>query len=93
MNETTHEKNDIPEAIKAIITEEVKKDIAPLLEEGDEQTAYFLQGVMQDLRQSTFSFLSWINRTEKPQRVLYPASGFDKIPKLAFGEEKVVHTS
>lgn len=90
---TPHNETAIPEAIRVIIAEEVAEDIAIPLAMGDEETAAFLRDVMQDAREGTFSFLSWINKTTNPQRVLYPASGFDKIPKLAFGEDKVVHTS
>lgn len=83
---------EIPLDVREIIGEEVQKDIVPILEE-DPETAEFLRETMTKDREQVFSFLSWIKRKFNPLSVLYPASGFDVMPKLVFGEETVVHTS
>lgn len=38
-------------------------------------------------------FLRWILETYHPQKVYYPGSGKDKVPKLVFGEGRVIHVS
>lgn len=83
---------EIPPDVREIIKGEVQKDIAPILDE-DPETAEFLEMTMTEYREQVYSFLSWIKEEFKPSSVLYPASGFDIMPKLVFGEEAVVHTS
>lgn len=83
---------DIPLEVLQIIEQEVYKDIAPILEE-DLETAEILRVYMKDYRTSMYLFLRWFDRKINPQRILYPASGHDIIPKITFGQDRVVHTS
>lgn len=75
-----------------LIKQEVRKDIAPLLEE-DFQTANFLKYAIMDYRMNSYFMFKQIEERFKPSLILYPASGFDRVPKIAFGKEKVIHTS
>lgn len=85
-------KEEVPGDVLAFIEAEVEKDVAPIAEE-DPATAEFLREVMDDYRKSSYSFFRWIKAEFNPDKVLYPASGFDQMPKIALGEERVVHTS
>ncbi|RJQ25864.1 hypothetical protein C4577_04580 [Candidatus Parcubacteria bacterium] len=75
-----------------LILQEVKKDILPVLQK-DLETAEFLKGAIIDYKLSLYFFLKWIKVNFKPQNILYPASGFDRIPKIVFGKNNVIHTS
>lgn len=75
-----------------IIEDEIQKDTAPIQAE-DPETAELLEEMIRDHRISTYLFLSWLDKEYFPQRVLYPSSGHDMVPKLVFGENRVVHTS
>ena len=79
---------EIPESIEKAIDEEVGREIAILLD-----TAAFYQEFLGDYKRRLYSFLNWVKGKYHPSSVLYPASGSDKMAKLVFGEEKVVHTS
>ena len=83
---------EIPNHILTNIKQEVANDVAPILEE-DPDTAEYLADIMQEYRILEFKFLSLIDSNFYPEKVLYAASGFDIIPKLAFGNQKVVYTS
>lgn len=45
------------------------------------------------LEERTENFLSWIDATYSPKRVLYPFCGWHITPREIFGEHKVVHLS
>lgn len=85
-------KAEIPPNIRNEIEKEVQKDIAPILEE-DPETAEFYKEAMTDYRERVYGVLSWVKEKFNPSSVLYPASGFDRMPKLVFEENMVVHTS
>lgn len=74
------------------IKEEVLKDIKPIREE-DFTTSVFLREIMYDYRINYYLFLKWVRNTFSPYPVLYPACGFDVLPKLVFGKGVVIHTS
>lgn len=78
-------------SIQEYIDEEVTKDIQRLIHLPED--AKFGELVMREYREAQYSFLSWLNTEFPIQTVLYPGSGHDIIPKLAFGKEKVIHTS
>lgn len=93
-------KIEVPPDIMKELESEIEKDIKPITdalagepEEVINQTIDLYREVMLDDRESTYRFYSWVRDTYKPRRILYPAAGADVMPKLAFGEEKVTHTS
>ena len=93
-------KVEVPPEIKKYIEREVEKDIEPIAEALADQpeetvslTIDFYKEVSLDERESTYRFYSWVKETYKPGKILYPASGEDIMPKLAFGKDKVTHTS
>ena len=75
-----------------LIEEEVINDIAPIIEE-DPGTAEYLAEFQRNYRTQEYKFLLWLDREYSPKRVLYPGSGSDIIPMIAFGRKRVVHTS
>jgi hypothetical protein len=74
-----------------LIEREVIRDVEPIKEE-DPETAEILE-IYTHFRISMYNFLKWSDNKFRPSRILYPASGHDVIPKLVFGEQRVVHTS
>lgn len=48
---------------------------------------------LEEYKKNRKDFLVWIKNAYSPQRVYYPGSGNDKIPKEIFGEDKVIHLS
>lgn len=51
---------------------------------------------IHDFEKETFyrkRFLQWIANRYHPNLIYYPGSGCDSLPKIVFGEEKVVHVS
>jgi len=82
----------IPESIQGFIKEEVRRTIDPILFE-DPETAEFNEELLGDYKKYQYLFLSWFNITMQSGKVLYAGSGFDSLPKLIFGEDKIVHTS
>lgn len=74
------------------IKKEVEKDVRLILKE-DRETAGFLKKVVFDYKLKLYLLLKWIDQEFNPQKILYPASGFDRVPKIAFGKKRVVHTS
>lgn len=38
-------------------------------------------------------FLKWVEQFYRPQKIYYPGSGFDRLPKAVFGENRVTHLS
>mgnify|MGYP001619381502 CR=1 FL=1 len=82
----------IPESVEALIEEEVRKTVDPIRGE-DPETAEFNEELLRDYKKFQYLFLDWFNKTEQPGKVLYAGSGFDTLPKVVFGEDKVVHTS
>ncbi len=85
-------KDRIETNILALIEEEVAKDVLPI-QEKDPETMELLETTMRDYRMSQYLFLQWLTHVRFFHKVLYAGSGFDVIPKLAFGEDRVVHTS
>lgn len=83
---------EIPPDVRGWIERETEKDIAPIIEE-DPATAEFYREIQRDSRECLYTFLNWVKEEFWPISVLYPGSGFDRLPKLVFGEEAVVHTS
>ena len=79
-------------AIKQTLLTEVAKDIQ-MIQLEDKLTADFYHEACFDCKEATFKVLCWVDETYQPKHVLYPASGFDIVPKLAFGEDRVTHTS
>lgn len=90
--ETEGEYLDIPEQDLKVIDQEVADAIDPIREE-DPDSAELMEIYLRDHKISTYNFLKWVDREFNPERVLYPASGFDKLPKAVFGENRVLHTS
>lgn len=43
--------------------------------------------------QKRYAFLHWVKKTIDPQKIYYPGSGWDKIPKIVFGKNKIFHLS
>lgn len=79
-------------ATRQTILNEVVKDVSPIQFEGSETADFYHQACL-DCKEATYNFLQWVDEVYKPKSILYPASGFDVIPKLVFGEERVIHTS
>jgi hypothetical protein len=82
----------LPPDILGIIENEVVKDITPLVDE-DSFTKEFFETVSTDYRISEYLFLKWLDENFSFKKILYAGSGSDIIPKLVFGDRKVIHTS
>ncbi len=74
-----------------LIEGEVQKNVSTV--DDDAETTEFAQDYERDYKTHLYRFLSWINKTEQPARILYAGSGSDPLPKFVFGEDKVIHTS
>ncbi|MDA2922769.1 class I SAM-dependent methyltransferase [Patescibacteria group bacterium AH-259-L07] len=48
---------------------------------------------MNKYEQNRRDFLDWVKNTYSPEKIYYPGSGTDKIPKEVLGEDSVVHLS
>lgn len=89
---TVESENGELERVRVLIEKEVAKDVAPIVDE-DPEMAEWLAEVQRDYRTREYLFLRWIDREFFPKRILYPGSGSDTIPRIAFGQDRVVHTS
>lgn len=74
------------------IEKEISEDLSAI-QIGDPLTKEYLQKVVVDYKYSQYAYLQWTDKKYKPQKVLYAGCGFDRIPKIAFGRDRVVHTS
>ncbi len=82
----------IPKDILEIIKKEVEKSVLPLRED-DPWTAELDEEYELDYKKAQYLFLNWLKSNSSSEKILYAGSGCDIIPKLVFGEEKVIHTS
>jgi hypothetical protein len=89
------EENDhgsIPTDILNIIKEGVERSVAPLRED-DPWTAELDSEYELDCKKSQYLFLTWLKNIYPIESALYAGSGDDILPKIVFGEEKVIHVS
>lgn len=82
----------IPADIFKIIKEEVEKSVLPLRED-DPWTAELDAEYELDCKIAQYIFLSWLKTNISKDKILYAGSGDDVLPKIVFGEDKVVHVS
>jgi hypothetical protein len=85
---------EIPREAQTIIKEEVERQLKEIADDPEfRETIEDIYGeVLADYAESSYLFLKWLDREFQPERVLYPASGADRIPKTALGD-KVFHLS
>lgn len=82
----------IPAGILETIKKEVEKSVLPLRED-DPWTADLDEEYELDYKKAQYLFLNWLKSNSLSEKILYAGSGSDILPKLVFGEEKVIHTS
>ncbi len=84
---------EIASEVNTFITSEadrVEKETAQYL---DKESAKVQGQLIEDLRRGEYFALKWLDGQYRPETVLYPGSGGDRIPKYVFGGDKVVHIS
>lgn len=83
----------LPPEVADFISKEQKLVAEEMQNFADKETIDNEIGVIADSRKAEHHFLNWVQSNYNPEKILYPSSGSDQIPKLSFGEDRVVHTS
>jgi hypothetical protein len=86
------EENILTKETLMIIEQEVDKAIIPMLYD-EPLSAEYCRDIETDYKTSQYLFLDWLHQMNSFQTILYAGSGSDGLPKLVFGENKVIHTS
>lgn len=84
---------EIPADIYAAFEKEVELEVGPMAEFMPAETVDYYEVVGMETRTATYQLLKWLYGEHDIELSLQPGAGFEKVPALTLGTDKVVQTS